>query len=648
MARLSVEDSLRRKGYITEEQLLEANQRLKEPENVGKKLEDILVAYKYVTDEQMLDVIALRSGYGVINLKDYKVDEIAFKKIPKQLALSRSVIAVSIENNVLVIALSDPNDLHAIEDIKSVVKMPIKFRLGLKSHIDKILRDYYSEVNVQDAANKASESVQTVDDTDGKGLVDDSAPIVALVNSILLKGYNSGASDIHIEPFEKQTYVRLRIDGQLIDYITVEPKLHSSIVTRIKVMSDLDIAEKRIPQDGHTKVILDNKLMNIRVSTLPMLAGEKIVMRFLNTEAKLDNSETFGMNPYNYEKIKRIMQHPNGVIYITGPTGSGKTTTLYMMMDRVAKGAINVSTIEDPVERPLPRINQTQVNNQAGMTFAIGLRALLRQDPDVILVGETRDGETASIAVTAAITGHLVLSTLHTNDAVSSITRLEDMGVEYYLLASALKGVVAQRLMKKICPKCREKYTPTKDDLLILQEDVPELWRGKGCDYCNGTGYKGRIAIHEILEIDGEVRQLISKNRPLEEVYKYLEENDFDLNYEHYLFLKEDNEIIDKYVDKFIEDEVDGIFCFNDMMALDVIRYLHIRNIKVPEQIKVIGYDNLDENFPLPFNLTSVGSNKNQIIDVALDLLFKQILENRHINDAVELGINIVLKETCL
>ena len=526
MARLSVEDGLKRKGYISDEQLLEARAILKTPENTGKKIEDILIEYKFVTEEQLLEVTALRSGYGIINLKDYKVDEIAFKKIPKQLAIARSVIAVSIENNVLVIALSDPNDLHVIEDIKSVVQMPIKFRLALKTQIDKILRDYYSEVNVQDAANKASESVQIVDDTDGRGQVDDSAPIVALVNSILLKGYNSGASDIHIEPFEKQTYVRLRIDGQLIDYITVEPKLHSSIVTRIKVMSDLDIAEKRIPQDGHTKVILDNKLMNIRVSTLPMLAGEKIVMRFLNTEAKLDNSETFGMNPYNYEKIKRIMQHPNGVIYITGPTGSGKTTTLYMMMDRVAKGAINVSTIEDPVERPLPRINQTQVNNQAGMTFAIGLRALLRQDPDVILVGETRDGETASIAVTAAITGHLVLSTLHTNDAVSSITRLEDMGVEYYLLASALKGVVAQRLMKKICPKCREKYTPTKDDLLILQEDVPELWRGKGCDHCNGTGYKGRIAIHEILEIDGEVRQLISKNRPLEEVYKYLEEND--------------------------------------------------------------------------------------------------------------------------
>ena len=526
MARFSVEDGLRKKGYITEEQLLEARAILKSPDSQGKKMEEILIEYKFVTEEQLLEITALRSGYSIINLKDYKVDEIAFRKIPKQLAISRSVIAVSIENNALVIALSDPNDLHVIEDIKSVVQMPIKFRLGLKSQIDKILRDYYSEVNVQDAATKASESVQTVGDTEGKDLVDDSAPIVALVNSILLKGYNSGASDIHIEPFEKQTYVRLRIDGQLIDYITVEPKLHSSIVTRIKVMSDLDIAEKRIPQDGHTKVILDNKLMNIRVSTLPMLAGEKIVMRFLNSEAKLDNSETFGMNDYNYEKIKRILQHPNGVIYITGPTGSGKTTTLYMMMDRVAKGAINVSTIEDPVERPLPRINQTQVNNQAGMTFAIGLRALLRQDPDVILVGETRDGETASIAVTAAITGHLVLSTLHTNDAISSITRLEDMGVEYYLLASALKGVVAQRLMKKICPKCREKYTPSKDDLMILQEDVPELWRGKGCDYCNGTGYKGRIAIHEILEVDSEIRQLISKNVPLEEIYKYVEEHD--------------------------------------------------------------------------------------------------------------------------
>jgi type IV pilus assembly protein PilB len=239
--------------------------------------------------------------------------------------------------------------------------------------------------------------------------------------------------------------------------------------------------------------------MNIRVSTLPMIYGEKVVMRFLNSETKLDNAGTFGMNDYNFAKIDRIMKHPNGVIYITGPTGSGKTTTLYMILEKIAQGNINVSTIEDPVERPILRINQTQVNNQAGMTFAMGLRALLRQDPDVILVGETRDGETASIGVTAAITGHLVLSTLHTNDAISTISRLQDMGVEHYLLASAIKGIVAQRLMKKICPKCKEAYTPTKDDLSILGktiEEVPILYRGRGCEHCNNTGYKGRVSIH--------------------------------------------------------------------------------------------------------------------------------------------------------
>ena len=317
----------------------------------------------------------------------------------------------------------------------------------------------------------------------------DDTPIVTLLNSTLYKAHAAGASDIHIEPFEETTYFRIRVDGLIVDYLTLSVSLHNSLVARIKILAGMDIAEKRAPQDGHFRAKLQDIEINVRVSSLPTVYGEKIVMRFMGQGGALDNAGTFGMERDDYERVMDILQVPHGVVYITGPTGSGKTTTLYMIMEMLAKRHVNISTIEDPVERNLPRINQTQINPLAGLTFESGLRSILRQDPDIIMIGETRDSETASIGVRAALTGHLVMSSLHTNDSVSAIVRLLDMGVEDYLLANSLVGVVAQRLVKKICPFCREEYAPGENELRMLGGLRPEsLARGKGCHNCNNTG----------------------------------------------------------------------------------------------------------------------------------------------------------------
>ncbi len=306
-------------------------------------------------------------------------------------------------------------------------------------------------------------------------------------------------------------------------YGMLDAELAPQISTRIKILSELDIAEKRIPQDGNFTISIDDKEIGIRVSVLPTVFGEKLVLRFLAQTAKLDNAEHYGMNERNYQMMARILKNPHGIIYITGPTGSGKTTTLYMMLQMLGEGPINISTIEDPVERNLEGICQVQVNTKAGMTFSAGLRSLLRQDPDVILVGETRDTETAEIAVSAAITGHLVFSTLHTNDAVSSVVRLTDMGIKPYLIANSVVGIVAQRLIKKICPMCKESYIPTEEEKEIMG-GAEVLYRGKGCNACNNLGFKGRIGVHEILELDKDVRNMIAKDLPSEELYNKVRE----------------------------------------------------------------------------------------------------------------------------
>ena len=348
--------------------------------------------------------------------------------------------------------------------------------------------------------------------------------IVELLDRLLLTGYKSNASDIHIEPQENGLIIRMRIDGLLVERERLDMKMHPALVARAKIVADMNIAEKRLPQDGHCNTVIDGIEMNLRVSSVPTIYGEKIVMRFLNMEALVDRGETFGMDEENYRKVMEMLKRPSGIIYITGPTGSGKTTTLYMILESLVKGPINIMTVEDPVEKHIAGINQIQVNGQAGLTFEKGLRAILRQDPDVIMVGETRDNQTARISVSAAITGHLVLSTLHTNDAVSAVIRMEDMGVEQYMVANSLSGVVAQRLVKKICPHCAEDTILSEEEAAALGLHVNHVRCGKGCEFCNHTGYKGRIAVHEVLIVDKKVRQMITDRRTAEEIYRYVEE----------------------------------------------------------------------------------------------------------------------------
>ena len=313
----------------------------------------------------------------------------------------------------------------------------------------------------------------------------------------------------------------MRIDGTIIDYVTLQRSLHPSLIARIKILADMDIAEKRVPQDGHFRTKVNEEYINIRVSVIPTVFGEKAVLRLFSNNSAIDYSDQFGMDEANYKKFQRLLRSPNGIIYLTGPTGSGKTTTLYMILEYLSRRQVNLSTIEDPVEKNLAKVNQMQVNNTAGLTFDVGLRALLRQDPDIIMVGETRDSETANISIRAAITGHLVLSTLHTNNAVSSIVRLLDMGLEPYMISSSLMGVVAQRLMRKVCPYCSTEEDPTAEEAELLGPFVPRVRRAKGCNMCNNTGYRGRTAIHEMVLIDDQIRKMITNRTSMEEITEY-------------------------------------------------------------------------------------------------------------------------------
>ena len=514
-------------GYITDEQLNHALS-LQKTSSKGKRLGEVLIESNIITEDRLLTALARRLNINYVSMSDSPVDLEAVAKIPKAVADKHCLIAIGTERSVLRININDPLNYYAIEDIKLITQMQIEVQICKKADIIQAINEYYSEIETQKAAHGANETAAR---SNAFSYVDiseatDDTPVVTLINSILYKAHSVGASDIHIEPFEKKTQVRIRVDGQMVDYLTLSQSLHASITARIKILSGLDIAEKRAPQDGHFRAMLQDIEINVRISSLPTVYGEKIVLRFMSQSAALDNSETFGMVQEDYEKMLHILRAPHGLIYITGPTGSGKTTTLYMIMEMLSKRFVNIATIEDPVEKVLINVNQTQINPPAGLTFESGLRSILRQDPDIVMIGETRDSETASISVRAALTGHLVLSSLHTNDSVSAIVRLLDMGVEDYLLANSLVGVVAQRLVKKICPFCREEYEPLESEYRMLGDKKPKkLVRGKGCHNCNNTGYKGRIAVHEILAVDGKIRNMIAKRAPAEDIYNYVNEN---------------------------------------------------------------------------------------------------------------------------
>lgn len=494
-------------------------------EDRSKRLGEILLEMGIVSEDQLLVALGERLRVSVVDFDSVDVDLSVVDMVPHNVSLKYQMLPIYKQNGVVLLAVNDPMDFYAIEDVKSFIQDQSEIVLCNKADLKKMIDKSYAELNTRKAADKAGADLITTKIVGAADIGDstggDEAPVVALVNSILVKAYSEGVSDIHFEPFETFLKVRFRVDGQLVEYMRMEAEMVSQLTTRIKIISELDIAERRIPQDGNFKVKIGDDEVGIRVSSLPTVFGEKLVLRFLSQTVQLDHIKSYGMNDQNFEKISRILKNPHGIIYVTGPTGSGKTTTLYMILQAMAQSAINISTIEDPVERNLAGITQVQVNNKAGLNFESGLRSLLRQDPDVILVGETRDGETAKIAISAAITGHLVLSTLHTNDAISSVVRLADMGVKHYQIANSVAGIVAQRLVKKICPLCREERSANEFEQKMIP-GIKKVSKGKGCNGCNNTGYKGRIAVHEVFEVDKEIRSLISEGAKTEEIHDHV------------------------------------------------------------------------------------------------------------------------------
>ncbi|RHP30279.1 GspE/PulE family protein [Lachnotalea sp. AF33-28] len=521
MKNIPIGEVLKEYGYITEAQLQKALEYQRE--NRGKRLGSILIELGFITEKQMLEALAQRLGQKQVDLTQYQVNVEAVEKIPRQLAVKYNILAIGIEGRVLTVATNDPLNFYGLEDIRQLTGMELQVLLSELAPLTRAMDYYYSEVGARAAAKNANQSSQSeveelaleVEEGDGD------APIIKLLNSLLDRGYNTNASDIHIEPFEDKTLVRMRIDGTIVDYVTLQRSLHPSLIARIKIMSNLDIAEKRIPQDGHFRIRLEGENVNVRVSVIPTVFGEKAVLRLLSSNSVIAHADQYGMDIKTYRRFQEMLRSPNGIIYLTGPTGSGKTTTLYMILEHLAKRQVNISTIEDPVEKNLARVNQMQVNNTAGLTFDSGLRALLRQDPDIIMVGETRDAETAAISVRAAITGHLVFSTLHTNNAVSSIVRLVDMGLEPYLIANSLVGVVAQRLVRRLCPHCCAEEETSEEERRMLGLDIKTVHRAKGCPRCNNTGYSGRLAIHEIVTVDKEIRKMITSRATMEEITEY-------------------------------------------------------------------------------------------------------------------------------
>jgi general secretion pathway protein E len=400
----------------------------------------------------------------------------------------------------------------AIEELRFLTDKEIKLKRIPEEEFTKLLREKYAEEEIKLEKTKEKEEKPLEDIL----FSEDRGPAVKLVNRILIKAASVSASDVHFEPYEDETIVRLRMDGVLHEYTKIPPELYNEVVARIKVIANLNVAEKRIPQDGRIRVKIGNKDYDIRVSVVPTVFGERVVLRLLEKSGSLLTLEQLGLSPTDMEKVKRLLKKPYGIILITGPTGAGKTTTLYAMLLHLKNPKKNIITIEDPVEYQIKGISQIQVNPKVGLTFASGLRAVLRQDPDIIMVGEIRDLETAHIAVQSALTGHLVLSTLHTNDAPSAITRLKDMEIEPFLIASSLEGVIAQRLVRKICPHCKVPYKPSKEELRELGLPTDKdytFYKGQGCEKCLNTGYRGRIAIFEVLELDEDLKKLITQTQ---------------------------------------------------------------------------------------------------------------------------------------
>ena len=515
-------DKLLNEGLITSAQLDKA---LEEQKKIKEKLGETLIKLGYVSHDDLLPILANHIGVQCMRINYNELEDKLAEILPEDFLRKNTIYPVKKENNKLVVAMANPTNVFLIDEIQMRAKQTIKPVLALKDEIEEAIRrfeDTKSSVTQQNVDSILSELEGDSDITEGEiediesGLSSESAPIIRIVNAIISKAIKMGASDIHIEPYMKIVRVRLRVDGVLMEIKQIPKSVSNPIVSRIKIMSDLDIAEKRLPQDGRFRIRSGGRDIDFRVSTLPTIYGEKIVMRILDKGNLKINLEEFGLEKDELEKIHKALSSPYGMILVTGPTGSGKSTTLYSCLNRLNTPDVNISTAEDPVEYELMGINQVHCKSEIGLDFASVLKSFLRQDPDIIMVGEVRDKETAEICIKAALTGHLVLSTLHTNDAPGSIHRLMNMGIEPFMISSSLVMIIAQRLARKSCPFCREEKSYPKQTFQALELDYDryrnkKYYAGVGCPKCNGTGYKGRIGLYEIMVIDDDLRDLISK-----------------------------------------------------------------------------------------------------------------------------------------
>lgn len=500
-------DLLVASGLISEAQLQEA---LEEQKKNRQKLGDVFIQKGFITEQQLIEVLEFQLGIPHINLFKLPIDPAIVRLIPEALARKYQAIPIRKDGNKLLVAMVDPLDYYCIEDLRMVTGFSIQPAICTREELGRAIARFYG---LQESMENLVPESRDEDEIEETEILNEDSPVVRLVNQMLQQAVQLRASDIHLDPQEGRVLIRYRIDGQLRTERVLARQMLGMMVARIKIMSNLNIAERRIPQDGRFKMQVDFKTIDVRVSTLPTVHGEKVVLRILDLQSGIKELEKLGLQEHNLTLFQKMIERPYGMILITGPTGSGKTTTLYSALYQLNREDVNIITVEDPVEYQLEGINQVQVNPAVGLTFATGLRSILRQDPNMIMVGEIRDNETAEIAIRASLTGHLVLSTIHTNDAVSTITRLTDMGIEPYLIASSLIGVVSQRLVRRICPECKGSHEPSEQEQIFLSKQgalVDRLYRGKGCGACGMTGYRGRLAVHEVLYIDDELRLLIA------------------------------------------------------------------------------------------------------------------------------------------
>ncbi len=514
-----------REGLITQEQLRKA---LLEQKNSGMRLGYTLVKLGFIEETEVSKMLARQYRMPAVDLSRFEVDAKILKLIPPDIANKHSVLPLKREGRTLTVAIADPNNVTAIEDIKFITRCDVFPVIAGEYTLRNAIERYYQQSDAQLQSLLKSveqeEDLEVVEDQEDEDVkaqdLADDAPVVKLINGLLTDAVKRGASDIHIEPFEHEMRVRYRVDGALHEVMKPPVKMRAALTSRVKIMAQLNIAERRVPQDGRIKLKMGSRVIDFRVSTLPVLFGEKIVLRILDKGNLTLDLKTFGFEPKAEENLLRAIENPYGMVLVTGPTGSGKTTTLYSALSRINQIDVNIMTAEDPVEYNLLGINQVLVRNEVGMTFAAALKAFLRQDPNIIMVGEIRDLETGSIAIKAALTGHLVLSTLHTNDAPSTITRMVDMGIEPFNVASAVNLIAAQRLVRRICKDCKTQHEYTAEEMHAFAIDKKEgpFFKGAGCDTCAGTGYRGRQGLYEVMALTSPLRREILKGASTEEL----------------------------------------------------------------------------------------------------------------------------------